>query len=581
MSDETPDISVPSSSKTISSSKYIIDNAVPGSSKIKPVITLNTESARNESSKNMNQLIGEVSSDEDDYIYLYNRHHSRAKQPQHVSVTNDETVDVTLSNNSIRAVTDFKYTYGKSGKRYSRLLVPELSNKNLVRIYSNSFKGYFFCFGCNEVNRKRIKGYFDGKTFMAPIEHICNPISMEFALAEGEKNKKKADHNFSKNYLSADNNDEDEYVENTSILNQIQYGKRLVTAENYKFYPSEFYDEYGRIIVHEEDDHNLIREYRKLYGKFYYCFGCKQEAAVRPRGILRNETFWAPLAYLHTCFPKTLESFEREQNKHDNPQKIGTSNVERKRKEIMSNVLPKKKARIDQLNAQNHGLKNGQKSTKDPIQNVSCHSIANAFTKKVDEIIMDSNPNQQNVIPQPSHATKTVTFFHPSEYYLRQTCKKLEIQENIEGYEFCNRMKIKKIRISSYPFVVYQTSESKYHGFSCFSLYLTGNESNTILIREMINRFVYNNFKTLGECMGHDFSKFDHETPLIRDTLWSNVMTEVHFQIISRWLHCRIGIYENDAWKRYGNWKNEDSDFPTFIIELKNGKYNPILELKD
>uniref|UniRef100_A0AC35FN66 Uncharacterized protein n=1 Tax=Panagrolaimus sp. PS1159 TaxID=55785 RepID=A0AC35FN66_9BILA len=569
MSDETPDISVPSSSKTICSSKNI-DNAVPGSSKIKPIVPLNIESVKNEA---------EISSDEDDYIYLYNRHHSRARQPQHVSVTNDENVDVTSPNNSLRAVKDFIYTYGKSGKRYSRLIVPESSNKNLVRIYSNSFKGYFFCCGCNEVNRKRLKAYFDGTTFMAPIKHICNSISMEFALAEGEKNKKKADHKFSKDYLSADNSDKNEYIENTSVLNRIQYGKRLVSAENFKFYPSEFDgdDEYGRIIVHEEDDHNLIREYRKLYGYFYYCFGCKQTAAIRPRGVLRNETFWAPLAYLHTCFPKTLESFEREHNKkHDNPPKIGTSNAGRKRKEIMPNVLSKKK-----LNSQNHGLKNGQKSNKDPIQNVSCHSIANAFAKKVDEILIDSNPDQKNVIPQPSHATKTVTFFHPSEYYLRQTCKKLGIEENIEGYEFCNRMKIKKIRMSSYPFVVYQTSESKYLGFSCLSLYLTGNESNTILIREMINRFIYNNFKTLGECMGHDFSQLSHETPLIRDTLWSNVMTEVHFQVISRWLHCRIGIYENDAWKRYGNWKNEDSDFPTFIIELKNGKYNPILELKD
>uniref|UniRef100_A0A914Y8X7 Uncharacterized protein n=1 Tax=Panagrolaimus superbus TaxID=310955 RepID=A0A914Y8X7_9BILA len=78
--------------------------------------------------------------------------------------------------------------------------------------------------------------------------------------------------------------------------------------------------------------------------------------------------------------------------------------------------------------------------------------------------------------------------------------------------------------------------------------------------------------------MGHNFSQYNHENPIVRDTLFSFGLTEVHLECLSRWFDCRIGVYDEKNWKRYGNWDDGNSDAATFLITMQDGKFMPIFD---
>lgn len=98
-----------------------------------------------------------------------------------------------------------------------------------------------------------------------------------------------------------------------------------------------------------------------------------------------------------------------------------------------------------------------------------------------------------------SNVSTTVTHYNPSAFFLSSCCKKLNINYSTDAYKFWGQVNIAEISSTSRPQNIFETSEQMYHGFNCLSLYLTGTESNTILIREMINRHIYENFKSLGK----------------------------------------------------------------------------------
>uniref|UniRef100_A0A914XS04 Uncharacterized protein n=1 Tax=Panagrolaimus superbus TaxID=310955 RepID=A0A914XS04_9BILA len=63
--------------------------------------------------------------------------------------------------------------------------------------------------------------------------------------------------------------------------------------------------------------------------------------------------------------------------------------------------------------------------------------------------------------------------------------------------------------------------------------------------------------------------------------LFSPSITPSHLQIMAKWFRCRIGIFVNGKWTKYGSWTATDSDVPTMLIQQQdNGKYAPILSLK-
>ena len=83
----------------------------------------------------------------------------------------------------------------------------------------------------------------------------------------------------------------------------------------------------------------------------------------------------------------------------------------------------------------------------------------------------------------------------------------------------------------------------------------------------------------LGNCLGHNFSEYSRETPFMGEIFTSFSLTDVHLEMMSKWLGIRFAVFTNDEWKLYGNWN--ENGLPSVIMECNNGKYQPILSIKD
>uniref|UniRef100_A0A914Y9C5 Site-specific DNA endonuclease n=1 Tax=Panagrolaimus superbus TaxID=310955 RepID=A0A914Y9C5_9BILA len=105
-------------------------------------------------------------------------------------------------------------------------------------------------------------------------------------------------------------------IEKRKKKNQNCCVKRDITCENYKFYTGGWkHDKHAKIIVFENDNRNLIREYRRDSGSHYYCYGCKRATNIRNRGILKNQIFTVP--FNHVCEPVNFDLFEKEQKEYE------------------------------------------------------------------------------------------------------------------------------------------------------------------------------------------------------------------------------------------------------------------------
>uniref|UniRef100_A0A914R8Z8 Uncharacterized protein n=1 Tax=Panagrolaimus davidi TaxID=227884 RepID=A0A914R8Z8_9BILA len=189
-------------------------------------------------------------------------------------------------------------------------------------------------------------------------------------------------------------------------------------------------------------------------------------------------------------------------------------------------------------------------------------------TRTLKDLILSPTPSSTSSTT-PSDLTTTINCYKPSSFFLKKSCEKLEIEVYNEEYNIF-WFDFKKVSQNSIPENIYETFEEIYHGFECISLYFTGNEENAAFIREKINQhFYYQN----------------SENPISREkegeTLFSKSIKDLHFQTISKWFDCRIGIFVENNWKRFGNWTETDSDIPTMLLEMKeNGKYSIIQSLK-
>uniref|UniRef100_A0A914QNA6 Uncharacterized protein n=1 Tax=Panagrolaimus davidi TaxID=227884 RepID=A0A914QNA6_9BILA len=195
----------------------------------------------------------------------------------------------------------------------------------------------------------------------------------------------------------------------------------------------------------------------------------------------------------------------------------------------------------------------------------------NSSTKPKENLILSPAPSSTSStsLSNSSDLTTTINCYKPSSFFLKKSCEKLEIEVCNEEYNIF-WFDFKKVSPNSIPENIYETFEEIYHGFECISLYFTGNEENAAFIREKINQhFYYQN----------------SQNPISREkegeTLFSKSIKELHFQTISKWFDCRIGIFVENNWKRFGNWTETDSDIPTMLLEMKeNGKYFIIKSLK-
>uniref|UniRef100_A0AC34G3L1 Uncharacterized protein n=1 Tax=Panagrolaimus sp. ES5 TaxID=591445 RepID=A0AC34G3L1_9BILA len=147
--------------------------------------------------------------------------------------------------------------------------------------------------------------------------------------------------------------------------------------------------------------------------------------------------------------------------------------------------------------------------------------------------------------PSSPHST-TVRFFNPSAYEIEECCKKLNLPYFSDAYTFWSKTVIKEISSTSIPNQLYSVvNESS--GFACLSLFLTGTETNASLINFNFNqKYFIKNLIEIALC---------------------------HF------FECRIGIFADGKWERYGSWDDETANILSFLMKKDGDKFCPILSL--
>uniref|UniRef100_A0A914ZA00 Uncharacterized protein n=1 Tax=Panagrolaimus superbus TaxID=310955 RepID=A0A914ZA00_9BILA len=121
-----------------------------------------------------------------------------------------------------------------------------------------------------------------------------------------------------------------------------------------------------------------------------------------------------------------------------------------------------------------------------------------ALSGIVAEDVVDSSENITTSDSALNTADFSVMFYHPSSHYLKECCKKFELDYFHLAYAFWARMKIGKIAHDSIPEDFHSLLNEKSNGFNCLSSYLTGSEENGDYIKNKLNGFVLDNIVVLG-----------------------------------------------------------------------------------
>uniref|UniRef100_A0A914P8U0 Uncharacterized protein n=1 Tax=Panagrolaimus davidi TaxID=227884 RepID=A0A914P8U0_9BILA len=79
---------------------------------------------------------------------------------------------------------------------------------------------------------------------------------------------------------------------------------------------------------------------------------------------------------------------------------------------------------------------------------------------------------------------------------------------------------------------------------------------------------------------------FDKENKEKVKKIMGSQLTDEHFETIVKWFKCRIIIFNNGIWQRFGNWNSESEHYvPIFVLEKKNTGnkfvYEIVLTLKN
>ena len=180
---------------------------------------------------------------------------------------------------------------------------------------------------------------------------------------------------------------------------------------------------------------------------------------------------------------------------------------------------------------------------------------------------------------------------------MKDCCDKLSIQFHRDNYKkFWFQIDIGEIHAASVPNKLYPMINL--NGFACFSVFFTCSEESAGIFETKINQYFYKNshvlgllyfvsnlkltFSFTGQYKGYDFTRNkEHNSDINYDIMFASSITDFHLELICRWFNCRILVFKNGTWERFGTWGPDARSSPLFIIENKNGKYYPVLALKN
>uniref|UniRef100_A0A914Q8H8 Uncharacterized protein n=1 Tax=Panagrolaimus davidi TaxID=227884 RepID=A0A914Q8H8_9BILA len=346
------------------------------------------------------------------------------------------------------------------------------------------------------------------------------------------------------------------------------------------------------LIVFEWGDRKRVRQYSKVEGRpnLWTCRECfrlfqSQKTGSQPNIFMVNDIVFAPNK--HDCPPKDyllvmqyqkfLEEGDQLKARSMN-QKVNfiygalrltnivnvldpslTSTKKRKpndNKVIDSKALTNSKDKIvHDDSASDNGVPAIKKAKKDNQMNEA------AMHQKSETIV----EKEENAIP----TTSIFSFQKPSITKLKDICTKLNVKYRNKGGRLWNKFKFDQIDTvmeSSNIGIHYFQTENVYEILSKF---FTGNTNQYKKIQKTIIDAFRENMVSSGELSMKKFNK-----------LYLNTVTDEHFDFITKFLSCRIIIFDYEKGiRKYGKWKNPESKRLTLVISLYNGLYSIVLSL--
>uniref|UniRef100_A0AC34GUB0 Armadillo repeat-containing protein n=1 Tax=Panagrolaimus sp. ES5 TaxID=591445 RepID=A0AC34GUB0_9BILA len=154
--------------------------------------------------------------------------------------------------------------------------------------------------------------------------------------------------------------------------------------------------------------------------------------------------------------------------------------------------------------------------------------------------------------------------------FLNECCKTLSLEFDRKKYiEFYRQIKFTQVKSTSKPASHLSTNDNT--GFGCLSIFFTGTEKYAGKICDQIkDKYI------------EDMIELDKEN---LKKITSSTVTDEHLQTIVKWFKCRILLYCNGGWQRFGEWSVEDDFVPIFVMEKREvgnqRTYKIVLSLKD
>ena len=196
-----------------------------------------------------------------------------------------------------------------------------------------------------------------------------------------------------------------------------------------------------------------------------------------------------------------------------------------------------------------------------------------------------------NVFPRSNDVE--IMFNHPSSEWLREKCDLLGIEYCFDAYQVWAQSEVVAFKLTSTPDLLNPPNTE----YGCISNLLTGNSESANKICRALNMHFYGNFKSLGWFRSFcalrrtpnfigtykkiNFTKAKYNDKFIQDLLFADKMSDYHFELLARWLECRIGVFEERQWKRFGrNWEATDSQTITVLLKKEDDEYKIVLSLK-
>uniref|UniRef100_A0A914YHI0 Uncharacterized protein n=1 Tax=Panagrolaimus superbus TaxID=310955 RepID=A0A914YHI0_9BILA len=344
-----------------------------------------------------------------------------------------------------------------------------------------------------------------------------------------------------------------------------------------------------RIIVPEDIDENYVREYTKLgnTGAIFYCIKC-HNARTRIVGKLKDGFFQAPLFHVETCFP--ILKIEAEERLRINNEKAQSSsgNNEARKMTASKSKRPSAKERTEVTNCDKN-------VTEEPLNRI-LKDLArlDELAKKREELAKENErlakrrkrpmrSSEYNLLPAVINLNIipiSFKFNHPSTSWLENVCKLLEISYNFSAYCLWAEIQITQIKEASKPQNVQYFKSGKSSGFRALSYLLSGTENKKV--KNVICKYFFDNFKSLGTFGGHDFSSLTHDSEVVKNFIFAEQFTPELWEITAKWLNCRIGIYENNVFIKHGDWsKSDNNKIITLLFKKENDNYSIVKSLTD